>query len=47
MKPISHETKILYDAALIKKGVSLPANFPLNQDSIIPIGATSSICFEL
>jgi hypothetical protein len=27
MKPIPSETKILYDAALIKKGVSLPAHF--------------------
>lgn len=27
MKPIPAETKILYDAALIKKGVFLPAHF--------------------
>jgi hypothetical protein len=27
MNPIPSETKILYDATLIKKGVSLPAHF--------------------
>ena len=27
MEPIHPEIKILYDAALIKKGVSLPAQF--------------------
>jgi hypothetical protein len=27
MKPISPEIKILYDAALIKKGIPLPAHF--------------------
>jgi hypothetical protein len=27
MKPIPAETKVLYDAALIKNGVSLPAHF--------------------